>query len=108
MKSYQEGKLNLPMYTHALGRWQFWLIFSSFGDSLENSIFALKHLKFGKTVKHIACVKEPISKYKVCEARAHISILKVGGWLLTSFIENFQIDCSYLVNSKKVGVTAPC
>ena len=36
-----------------------------------------------------------------------VSILKLGGWLIITFFEIFQIKCSYVVNSKKVGGQSP-
>ena len=43
------------------------------------------------------------------EGSALVSILKLGGRLLIIFFEIFQIEYSYVVNSKKVGDNrAPC
>ena len=38
---------------------------------------------------------------------ALVSILKLGGRLIITFFEIFQIKCSYVVNSKKVGGRSP-
>ena len=45
--------------------------------------------------------------HSVYRARAHVSILKLGGRILMNIFESFQIKYSSLVNSKKVGGRPP-
>ena len=50
-------------------------------------------------MSHLRKMKDEIS--------ALVSILKLGGRLIITFFEIFQIKCSYVVNSKKVGGRSP-